>query len=95
MISQNGAAIICHVSKNTGNTGHFLKNTGIYRTVKIQEIQDALYALEYSTTDSAGVDTAENAFGLLGNRFSCLLTSLHQTPKTVESLALACIYLYN
>ena len=34
MISQNGTAIICQVSKNTGNTGHFLKNSGIYRTIK-------------------------------------------------------------
>jgi len=42
-ISQNGTAIICHVSKNTRNTGHFLKNTGIYRTIR--KIQDALYPL--------------------------------------------------
>lgn len=39
--------------------------------------------------------TAENAFGILGNRFGCLLTTLRQRPKTVESIVLACICLHN
>lgn len=37
----------------------------------------------------------ENAFGILANRFRCLLTTLQQTPETVKALVLATICLHN
>ena len=37
----------------------------------------------------------ENAFGILANRFGCLLTTLKQKPTTVESIVLACVCLHN
>ena len=37
----------------------------------------------------------ENAFGILANRFQCLLTTLKQTPNNVESITLACVCLHN
>ena len=37
----------------------------------------------------------ENAFGILARRFQCLLTTLKQRPKTVESIVLACVCLHN
>jgi hypothetical protein len=37
----------------------------------------------------------ENAFGILANRFQCLLTTLKQEPHNVESIILACVCLHN
>ena len=39
----------------------------------------------------------ENAFGILANRFGCLLTMLtkHNRASTVESTVLACVCLHN
>ena len=37
----------------------------------------------------------ENAFGILANRFRCLLTTLQQDTKVVNSVVLACICLHN
>jgi len=37
----------------------------------------------------------ENAFGILAHRFSCLLTTMRQTPTTVGSIVLACVCLHN
>ena len=37
----------------------------------------------------------ENAFGILGNRWQCLLTSMQQKTQTVESIVLACVCLHN
>ena len=37
----------------------------------------------------------ENAFGILGARFQCLLTTIKQDPCTVESIVQACICLHN
>ena len=37
----------------------------------------------------------ENAFGILANRFQCLLTTMRQDPKTVGSIVLACCCLHN
>ncbi|XP_041349545.1 protein ALP1-like [Gigantopelta aegis] len=37
----------------------------------------------------------ENAFGILANCFSCLLTTLRHNPSTVESIVLACVCLHN
>ena len=38
MISRQKKRVNSDISKNTGNTGHFCKNTGFYRTSK--KIQD-------------------------------------------------------
>ena len=37
----------------------------------------------------------ENAFGLLANRFQCLLTTLRQNPSTVRTMVQACVCLHN
>ena len=37
----------------------------------------------------------ENAFGILGNKWQCLVTSMRQKTKTVESIVLACVCLHN
>ncbi len=37
----------------------------------------------------------ENAFGILGNIFQCLLTMLKQEPDTVHDIVLTCICLHN
>jgi len=37
----------------------------------------------------------ENAFGILANRFGCLLTSLRQKPETVVSMVMSCCCLHN
>ena len=37
----------------------------------------------------------ENAFGILANRFRCLLTTMQQHPAVVASIALACVCLHN
>jgi hypothetical protein len=37
----------------------------------------------------------ENAFGILGNRFGCLFTTMKHEPKMVECIVLACVCLHN
>lgn len=37
----------------------------------------------------------ENAFGILANRFQCLLSTLKQDPCNVESIILSCVCLHN
>lgn len=37
----------------------------------------------------------ENAFGILGNRFGCLLTHMRQQPRTVTTITEACVCLHN
>lgn len=37
----------------------------------------------------------ENAFGIMSNRFQCLLTTMSLQPKRVESVTLACCCLHN
>ena len=37
----------------------------------------------------------ENAFGILANRFQCLLTTLKQEPHNVESIILAFVCIHN
>ncbi|XP_041369700.1 protein ALP1-like [Gigantopelta aegis] len=37
----------------------------------------------------------ENAFGILANRFMCLLTTLRQKPDTVVAMVMACCSLHN
>ena len=37
----------------------------------------------------------ENAFGILANRFRCLLSTLQQDLQNVNSIVLACICLHN
>ena len=36
-----------------------------------------------------------NAFGILANRFQCLLTTLRQSPSTVRTMEQACVCLHN
>ena len=53
MISRQKKRVNSEILKNTGNTGHFCKNTGFYRTSKkIQDITGntgQLRGLRYST----------------------------------------------
>ena len=37
----------------------------------------------------------ENAFGILANRFQCLLGTMQQMPDAVQDIVLACVYLHN
>ena len=37
----------------------------------------------------------ENVFGIMANRFGCLLTTMSQNPETVTSIVLACCMLHN
>ena len=37
----------------------------------------------------------ENAFGIMANRFGCLLTTMCQNPETVTSIVLACCMFHN
>ena len=37
----------------------------------------------------------ENAFGIMANKFGCLLTTMNQNPETVTSIVLVCCTLHN
>jgi hypothetical protein len=37
----------------------------------------------------------ENAFGIMANRYRCLLSTMQQTPETVVNTVLACVIMYN
>ena len=56
MISRQKKRVNSDIFKNTGNTGHFCKNTGFYRTSKkyrtLQEIQDSYEDCISTHTDS-------------------------------------------
>jgi hypothetical protein len=38
---------------------------------------------------------SENAFGILANRFQCLIKVLNHKPETVKTITLACLSLHN
>lgn len=38
---------------------------------------------------------SENAFGILANRFGCLLTTMRQQPQAVTTITLSCVCLHN
>ena len=44
---------------------------------------------------STARQVVENAFGILANRFRCLLTIMAQEPHNVTSVVLACVTLHN
>ena len=44
---------------------------------------------------SRGRRVVENAFGIMANRFGCLLTTLRQEPNTAQSIVLTCTCLHN
>ena len=48
---------------------------------------------DYRTSRARRV--SENAFGILVNRFGCLLTTMRQHPDTVTSIVIACLCLHN
>ena len=49
----------------------------------------------YNYRISRGRRVVENAFGILGNRFQCLLGTMQREPDNVVSLVMACICLHN
>lgn len=44
---------------------------------------------------SRGRRIVENAFGITANRWRCMLTTMHQKPKTVTCIVYACLTLHN
>ena len=63
---------------------------------------EALHRLQYDNTRkdiqlSTFVSTpiVENAFGILANRFQCLLTTLQVGPVAAKNIIMACVTLHN
>ena len=44
---------------------------------------------------SRGRRVVENAFGILGNIFQCLLSPFRQVPKSAQTITLSCVCLHN
>ena len=71
----------------------FPLRTWLMKPFNRRNLPDAHLIFNYRLSRARRI--VENAFGILANRFGCLLTTMRQRPKVVEKIVLACICLHN
>lgn len=71
----------------------FPLRTWLMKPYSRRNLTDAERIFNYRLSRSRRI--VENAFGILGNRFRCLLTTMQQTPPAVETIVLGCCCLHN